>query len=564
MAVQLNGSKSSSTHQTSIPIELKWDRVVTQECLEDYDKSPSAPQSLFQVHRFIEQQYQNLPWPSKLNQIAVMTEVRGGRGDISGAAKVIGIMQKMCPSLMFDWIVLTGKYDPLSFLKCSDPSKVKIRNPLPMPENPTQADFLVVGPVKSGWGTKYIESKFKVSLKGPRFDFLECASPIDTEIFVHVAWKMANEKPNEAYRHIHDLFFPSRTQSSNGLSMGLQKGSGVLLDESRVEAPLSQEYCCPSYLLKLEDKELQKDILAALGVSDEKSLPDYGKNSMNSGYAHRPASWTKFIHVVAIQEREKDVTIVLNQHGEFDQLDTETFSELTFTAERLAFLKKWGYGDVVIKGAEKDPIIVQKSSDSQERKLTIILRPSFRPNDMKYLQLASERLLATGDNSAAEAWAARCKLFVYEDVANLGCKNEFLKQQIELANSISPNLGTLLRMFDMRNPPLTDEEMDLVIKILQSPSLAKETLQFCHLITQNYSFKNILEGALKRTAWHHCIPELMNDEIDVMDDEFKSGIVNFMKSEDTPPQVINIKNLPLLAERVQLRVQQYLKKEATE
>lgn len=564
MAVQLNGSKNSSTLQASVPIELKWDRVVTLECLENYDKCPPAPQSLFQLHRFIERQYQNLPWPSKLNQIAVMTQVTGGRGDISGAAKVIGIMQKMCPSLLFDWIVLTGKYDPQSFLKCPDPSKVKIRNPLPMPDNPTQADFLVVGPVKSGWGTNYIEGKFNVSLKGPRFDFLECASPIETEIFVHLAWKTANEKPNEAYRSIHERFFPSQTKSSNGLSMGLQKGSGVLLDESRVEAPLSLEYCCPSYLLKLEDKELQKDILSALCVSDEKSLPDYRKNSMNSGYAHRPASWTKFIHVVAIQEREKDVTIVLNQHGEFDQLDTQTFSEQILTAERLAFLKKWGYGDVIIKGAEKDPLIVQKSSDSQERKLTIILRPSFKPNDMKYLQLASERLLATGDNSAAEAWAARCKLFVYEDVANLGCKNEFLKQQIELANSISPNLGTLLRIFDRRNPPLNDEEMDLVIKILQSPSLAKETMQFCNLITQNYSFKNILEGALKRVAWHHCIPELMNEEIDVMDEEFKSGIVNFMKSADTPPQVINIKNLPLLAERVQLRVQQYLKKEATE
>jgi hypothetical protein len=563
VSVGLIESKGLVAFQPDVlPIELKWDRAVNQGNFENYQECPPVPRSLFQLHRFIERQYQNLPWPSELKQIAIMTEVKGGRGDISAGAKVINMMQKMCPSLSFDWIVLPRQHNPQSFLTYSDLSKIKIRTPSLVPEEPVHADFLVVGPV-AGAGTAYIQRKFEISLKGPRLDFLENAYPVESEALAYVASETAREGSqgdiHELYRKIHSLFFPAQTRSSNGISMGLQQGSGVFLDESRMHAPLSQDYYCPSYLQELEDQELQRDILMALDINKENTLLSCEKNSFNSGYAHRPTSWAKFIDFVAIHERNKNVTVVLNQWGEFAALDTQGFSNEILTLERLDFLKKWGYGTVIIKGSESDPLVVRESSSLNERKLTIILRPSFKPNDMKWLQLASERILATGDNTAAEAWAARCKLYVYEDVANHGCKNAFLKQQVELANTISLNLGTLLQTFGRNNPPLSTEEMDQMIAILQNPSLSKDTLQFCNLITQNYSFGKILEGALKRTAWLHCMPELIDEEVDSMDEEFKLGLIDFLKSADSPPQVINIKNLPMLAERIQLKVQEYLK-----
>ncbi len=338
--------------------------------------------------------------------------------------------------------------------------------------------------------------------------------------------------------------------------MGLQPGSGVFLDQSRLKAPLSRGYCCPSYLPRIQDDNLRMDILEAMHVFDGQSEPDYNQFSFNSGYAHHRASWGKFIDCVAIHEKNKHVVLVLNQRGEFAQLSTQEFQDQIFTPQRLAFLKQKGYGTVQLKGQEQDTTVLQDSQS--DRQLTVIIRPSFTPNDMRQMQLASERLLATGDNSAVESWCARCKLYLYEDVANMGCKWRFLQQQVDLAKTISPNLSRLLALFggDRRlpnpslNEPLNGQRMAEMEQLLNDPDLSDATLQFCDHITSNYSFHEVLEAALKRTAWHHLIPELAKIEAETLDEDFRSELVTYIKNPEAR-KVLRVRALPELGKRVQ-------------
>ncbi len=85
--------------------------------------------ALFILHRGIEREYLPLAWPSHMQEVLVFTEVVGGLGDIAAAAKAIAVMQRMSPNLHFDWALPITKYccDPLSFLQCDDPSKVRCR-----------------------------------------------------------------------------------------------------------------------------------------------------------------------------------------------------------------------------------------------------------------------------------------------------------------------------------------------------------------------------------------------------------------------------------------------------
>ena len=144
---------------------------------------------------------------------------------------------------------------------------------------------------------------------------------------------------------------------------------------------------------------------------------------------------------------------------------------------------------------------------------------------MRKLQLASERLIATGDNTAVEAWGARCKLYIYEDVATGGCKFKFLQQQIALAKMVSSSLARLLELGGKER--LSAEERGEAVMILKDPLLANSTLQFCKVITDNYSFHNVLEGSLKRALWHHLEPSLIDHEVSSLGKEFYSQLVNF-------------------------------------
>lgn len=528
-------------------------------------------QSLFHLHRKIESQYQGLPWPAKIQKVVVMTEVVGGRGDIAAAAKAIAIMQQVCPELVFDWVLSGGaKYDPATFLRCNDSSKITIRDWQSMPIKNEQADFMLTGPVKFSYGAKYVQARINREIVGPTFGFTENAEDLysfSSFIPQAIVKKESDTHPNETYRKLHTYIFPGKSGPSSGLvPMGIQPGTGLFLDQSRIDAPLSRGYCCPSYLLQIQNVTLRQDILEAMNCGDDKSVPDYDKYSFNSGYAHHPVTWAKFIDCVAIHEHTKHVVIVLNSHGEFKKLSTQDYSNQIFTPERLSYLKQKGYGRVVLKGEESKQFDLQKSDEIQEtRDLTVIIRPSFLPSDMKQMQLASERLLATGDNSALEAWCARCKLYLYEDVANMGCKWRFLQQQVDLANTISPALSKLLALFggDKRlpdnslNKPLNTQQMSELEDLLNDPKLSEATIEFCHHITENYSFQDVLIGAIKRTVWHHYIPELAQLEAEVIDDEFKLGLVSYLKNEGATDRTLTVRALPELGKRVQECVAKY-------
>jgi hypothetical protein len=524
-------------------------------------------EALFPLYRQIENQYLALPWPDKIQKIVVLTQVVGGRGDIAAATKAIAVMQRICPTLTFDWVLHDAKYnqyDPVSFLNCTDPSKVTARNWQSPPSDDTPGDFLLAGPVKLTLGIDYIESHISRKIAGPIFGFMENAEDSQSfypQILPMVVEKLSNNENGEIYQNLHQMIFPNNKVR---LPMGLEIGSGVFLDKSRIEAPLSRDYCCPSYLTQIMDIELRKDILEAMNVFDSDSQPNYDQYSFNSGYAHHAVSWGKFIDCVAIHEKDKHVVIVLNQRGEFSPLSTKEFQEQVLGEERLVFLKTKGYGNIIFKSQDQKAVHLQEVSDS--RCLTVIIRPFFNPNDMKQIQLASERLLATGDNSAVEAWCARCKLYLYEDVANMGCKWRFLQQQVDLAQKISPNLSQLLALFGgeqrlserFLNKSLNSKKMEEMEKLLSDPELSKATLEFCHQITSNFPFDDVLEAALKRTVWHYCIPELAKVETEALDEEFQTGLVTYLKNEETEEIEIHVGNLAKLGERVQETVQKYL------
>jgi hypothetical protein len=213
-----------------------------------------------------------------------------------------------------------------------------------------------------------------------------------------------------------------------------------------------------------------------------------------------------------------------------------------------------------LKGVGDEAIQVAKH-DLPGRSLTVIVRAAFAPNDMAPLQLAAERILATGDNSAVEAWCARCQLYLYEDVANAGCKWRFLQQQVDLAQTISPNLSRLLALFggDRRlAKSAAGERMAEIERLLQDPKLGQDTLAFCTHITENYSFDQVLEGALKRTAWHHLIPELATIETETLDQSFREGLVAYLQAKEAAETSLQVTALPELKGRVHRAVQRFL------
>ena len=293
--------------------------------------------------------------------MVVITKICGGRGDIAAGAKVIQFLQNAIPSLYFNWFVQSEKYDLASFLMCKDPSKVAIWYPDKRPKEPVTADLIITGPIICTWPNSVIEEEFHVTINGPRFGFLEIAHT--TKLGVFHRFRQVRKKLQMGAslldRDWHKLILSSSSdRETEWLAMGLTQGTGIFIDETRLNAPRSRGYCCPNYLLELEDTELRDDLLQILG-----EIPDYSKYSFNSGYAHHPRSWKRFIDFTAAHEQEKHVVIVLNQHGELNRLTTEEFREKIFTKKRLAQLIKLGYGTVSLQGSQEMPFILQSSDD---------------------------------------------------------------------------------------------------------------------------------------------------------------------------------------------------------
>jgi hypothetical protein len=538
---------------TSVSLEFKWSQNAAQNSDQ---RSVAPPEGLLQMHRLLERQYRQLPWPSSVRQVVVLTSVEGGNGDLAAAAKAIHVLHRLSPQLSIEWVIRADlsnlKPSAVSFLSPSDVLKTKIRQWHTKPEESAPIDLLVMGPTGCMDSADYLESRILRKIRGLMFNFLEIAR--ETSHHFNVAIAKREIEKSSLYSNIHGILFSP--QSVRNLSMGLQNGSGIFLDEGRLNAPRSRGHCCPSYLLKIEDTGLRSDILQALGVDDGKSLPDFDKYSFNSGYAHKVRSHGRFIDFIAAHERKKNVVVVLNPTRE--KYNAQEFCANIFTSERLVWLEQQGFKTVGIRW-EHESIKVQTSTQ-QERNFYVILRPSFSPQDMKWLQLASDRLLATGDNTPAEAFAACCILYLYENiddlVMNLRIKTKFTNQQAAIAYNIYPPLGEFVRIGATLGE-LSSEEKKRAVEILQDPNLSTATLEFCNFITNHYSFAPVLESSLNRSLWLHTKPELIKEEVDALEEHAQTGLVQFLKSFDSPALTLELNNLPALAERLQQKVQNF-------
>jgi hypothetical protein len=206
---------------------------------------------------------------------------------------------------------------------------------------------------------------------------------------------------------------------------------------------------------------------------------------------------------------------------------------------------------------------ILSASLNKGRNLTIIIRSSFQPSDMKFLQLASERMLATGDNTAIESLCSRCKLYLYETLEH---KMDFLEDQKALAQMISQNLSEILNLFamnsgDNKRPFYAPDQLARVEDLLKDPNLAEDTLKFCHQITENYSFLELFEGSMKRALWHYHLPELSGIEAQALDPDFRSYLVSLLKTsssaEDVEGKFIEISPHGL-GEKISQRIEKFV------
>lgn len=462
-------------------------------------------EQLSKIHRELEAKYLYHDWPSQIKQVQVLTEVHGGLGDISAAAKIIDIIKSMNSDIQIDWIITKDyNFDPKQFLRDLERVKISIS-----PRNLPNADLLIIGP--------YVCGRQRDHVKGAKFAFMECGSK-------NMDWIEMGLRLDD-YKKIHEIFFFSTYHPNCGLVMGLKDGMGLLFDKSRINNTISKENLINSLL----------DGTLKLSINSYYNQNDW---SINSGYAHKPNSWAKFIDFVCTHEKILNVIIILNCHGEFDQLTEQEFEKKILTTKRITFLKSFGYEEITLNGRNLTQNIFNnlftflkgrnstESGPNKSRKLVIIIKPKFFQPDMKRIQLLSDRILATGNNSPAEAIACKCKLYLYEDVHNGGVTPEFAREQIELAKIIYQPLAELLEIFSSNFTPLSKDQMNRCIEILQDPKLSSATIEFCQTAINKFSFDDIFKASLLRTMWHYVNPQLLLDEINSIDQEKKQKIID--------------------------------------
>ena len=462
---------------------------------------------LILIQREIDNKYDQLPWPTNIYQLTLITEIRGGLGDISSAAKIINLLQEMSPRIHIDWIITPIYTDAMSFIDNKD--RVRI-NPL-IPYFP---HLLLVGPSNCMWGTKYIESRFHFKLKGIRFDFLEAGSEPNTDVLACV-------QNLSGYEQIHRFVFPASHHLSNAVIMGLRPGMGMIFDKNRMG--------CKSTISELLD--MLNDV--SLKNNINKFYVDKNNSwSINSGYAHRPNSWKKFIDCVAIHEKSSNVIIILNSRGEFDNYNNADFIEKILDQTRIKFLINLGYEQIIFNNKK-----ICKSKEN--RKLVIITQPKFSVDNMKIIQLISDRIMCTGNSSVSEAISCGSrewmplKLYLYEDVANCGVTDNFANQQIEIAKKIYPNFAHLLKIFAFSYTEPNAEQMDKITKILNDKELSKYVYKFCKIIVENYSFDKIFKNSLLRSLWLHIDSKLLDIEISSISQQQREYIMKIISKNKT-------------------------------
>ena len=141
-------------------------------------KIKKLDESLFYLHRKIEALYGSLPWLDEIQNIAVMTEIKGGRGDISAAAKTVDIMQRA------QIYYLTGFWIATIFLlpnpSCLTTILPKFASENIKSQSPEKdpADLVIVGPVTFTYSADACESLINREIAGPIFGFMEIAKEL--------------------------------------------------------------------------------------------------------------------------------------------------------------------------------------------------------------------------------------------------------------------------------------------------------------------------------------------------------------------------------------------------
>jgi hypothetical protein len=289
----------------------------------------------------------------------------------------------------------------------------------------------------------------------------------------------------------------------------------------------------------LHDVTLKNALFAAMGFTSKAWIPpERSIPSLNFGYAHRAYSWGRFIDVAAWHESSADLVFVLNRRGAYGVCSAAAFLEKIFTVERQDLLAKQGFRLVRIQDEISNAPVLSLSAHTthmhhKRRQIQVILRQRFKPQDMRLLQLAAERLLSTGDNTAIESWAARAKIFVYEDVNNGGYKTAFLAQQIAIAQQVAPDVASLLQIFGSKGKVLPNLGQQNMQQLLRKPNLADDTLRFCEHLCTHYDLRLHLTGALKRTVWLTCNPALWQIEIDLTAPYLQEPLCHFLKGMPT-------------------------------
>ncbi|ANH78254.1 hypothetical protein Cs308_0083 [Candidatus Chlamydia sanziniae] len=308
------------------------------------------------------------------------------------------------------------------------------------------------------------------------------------------------------------------------ISLGFSQGTGILIDAERAEAPLSEGHCCPSYLVDIKHVNLRKLLLAAF-IDYEKKDPTVLRSvSINYGDSYGLSLRRLFIDIVMLDETEKDVVVVCNHKVETGIRMTE-HDQTVFNERKCLLMANRGYSHLNVIHCCDQSIEVKERvvlNETKGRAYTLILTSTLDGSDVRNLQLASDRMLATGDNSAFESMAAGCKLFVYETLEHKHCWQE---EQAIFASRISSDLE---RFFDT----IAHENKKLIrlLPQLKNPNLHKACRTFCETAVACKDFSYVLDTAVRQAIWTSRHPELIVMEQKALGEPCLDSITQYIDS----------------------------------
>lgn len=517
--------------------------------------------------------YQTMPLPptEKSRKYLITNRIYGGSGDIAAAAAVIRLIIRIDPKAVIHWST-EGYGTAVNFLPKDLRERVSI---FPYKKSGYEAqepiDCIIETPL-GGLGPSnlpYFKEKFKLrpdermlfvyeigTSSSPGLEFAQttegegldehgldiCLQSKKGKVHVHVMEgekkvvfaNLPKDKRDEVVR-----FFVKNMQAGADLvaiPMNLDDSSGVMIDaavsEEDEKTAMEDRVTFQSrHLDTIEDAKLKAQLLGE--YKDFSAFcKDYG---IAFGYAHYTESKARLIDFYTMQERNKNVAVVLFQARKEDEATTLAyFQKKVFTEERLAKLKENGIGKVCLKSADsdKEEIISIKTDQKDARTLLVVLRESFAKETMKVFQTIGNAQLSTGDNSACEVFAysteACLEFFMYEDLSKhfgsesvgwSGLKQEFLQQQIKLATEIYAPLGELMTLTSTEE--MSKEGRDKVSALLKDEKIPSMLSQFMQKIRKKMNFYPILEGMIKRHLWQKYDSKRLNLEEQM-----------FMSSED--------------------------------